>query len=632
MKKLYLLALAAGLIGGTSGMSAYKVTVKWNEAGTVLLGTGSPANATIINLDATATEYEFEGSEYTELCMFPAEGHVLKSVHQSNQPEKNNSITGNAAHGQQSYYGCGSSWDGRTVTVETAKLVKDKSFSFTVENGADCFDAYLSKTESFGTGTLRYNYGYQQNLNLADGVNTVTYSAEYVKDLTIALKKGVEAKSIYKVTRNGEDVAITGNAYYLNDIVPTDKIVVRVYENEAPPAAPVTLTLTYPEAIEGFVRNIYDWNTHKFLGMDENYNFTMPADHKFTVSKGTKLQLNTNDGYTLTKFMLGDTDITADYQEENNKIIFTVNSDITLNVEGTVTQYEDIEFTIYAMNPDFVRLTLGAYGGVPNPIKDITGQAGEAITENIVIPSYTISDKDQGSGEDGNTGDNSITIPSVTMTPENTLKFTAKVSERNPYIYVSPVVGSYIQSLWDKQLNFTINYADGNDANQRTLYVVGQPLERSSQFTVEKNGVGNVDFRPAEFFHRNWDNPTVSFTVGDGTKTYDYCPEYDNPFTLSIPNKNSLTSVTLNGRQTGITETELGTYIIDFTKAYESSKYDIPTLKINTGSSAVEEIEEITDSAIESVIYNLQGVSVGNDINSLPGGLYIRDGKKIIKK
>lgn len=632
MKRIYVLALAAGLLGTAVSASAYKVTVKWNEAGTLLLGSGSPNNPTMLNVDATATEYEFEESEYKELCMFPAEGYVLKSVTQSDAPSKPNSITGNAKYGPQSYYGCGSSWDGRTVTVETAKLQKNSSFSFTVENGADCFDAYLSKSERLGQGINSYTYGYQQNLNLKDGVNTVTYSAEYVKDLTISLKRDADAKTIYKVTRNGEDVAASGNVYQLSDIVPTDKIVVRVYENEAPPAAPVTLTISYPEAIDGCIKNLYNWTTRKFLGLDENYNFTMPADHKFTLTKGTEIQVNTNDGFTLTKFMLGDTDITADYQEENHKIRFTVNSDVTLNIEGVVTQYADIEFTIYAMNPDGVRLTLGAYGGIPNPIKDITGQAGEPITENIVIPSYTIADKDQGSGEDGNTGNNSITIPSVTMTPENTLKFTAKVSEKAPFIYVSPMVGDYIQSLWDENLDFTISYADGSNVKQRTLYVVSQPLDRSSQFKVQQIGVGNVDFRSAQFFQRNWDNPSIGFTVGEGEKTYDYCPTYDNPFTLSIPNKNARTSVTLNGRQAGITVTELGTYIIDFTKAYESSNYEIPTLKITTGTSGVEEIEDITDEAAASAIYNLQGVELGTDLNALPAGLYIRDGKKIIKK
>lgn len=90
--------------------------------------------------------------------------------------------------------------------------------------------------------------------------------------------------------------------------------------------------------------------------------------------------------------------------------------------------------------------------------------------------------------------------------------------------------------------------------------------------------------------------------------------------------------MTLNGRQAGITENELGTYTIDFTKAYESANYEIPTLKINTGMSGVEEIEDITDTTSESLIYNLQGVAVGTDLNTLPAGLYIRDGKKIIKK
>lgn len=45
------------------------------------------------------------------------------------------------------------------------------------------------------------------------------------------------------------------------------------------------------------------------------------------------------------------------------------------------------------------------------------------------------------------------------------------------------------------------------------------------------------------------------------------------------------------------------------------------------------EVDEILGKEMNSdIIYNLQGVSVGTDWNSLPSGLYIRNGKKVIKK
>ena len=46
-------------------------------------------------------------------------------------------------------------------------------------------------------------------------------------------------------------------------------------------------------------------------------------------------------------------------------------------------------------------------------------------------------------------------------------------------------------------------------------------------------------------------------------------------------------------------------------------------------------IDTVSPSSVESsssIIYNLQGVAVGKDINALPSGVYIRGGKKIVKK
>ena len=48
--------------------------------------------------------------------------------------------------------------------------------------------------------------------------------------------------------------------------------------------------------------------------------------------------------------------------------------------------------------------------------------------------------------------------------------------------------------------------------------------------------------------------------------------------------------------------------------------------------SGVEEIEDETlNEAADNRIFNLQGVYVGNDLESLPSGIYIVNGKKVRK-
>ncbi len=54
-------------------------------------------------------------------------------------------------------------------------------------------------------------------------------------------------------------------------------------------------------------------------------------------------------------------------------------------------------------------------------------------------------------------------------------------------------------------------------------------------------------------------------------------------------------------------------------------------LKRSPHTSDINELEE-TESDNSGEIYNLQGISLGYDFDSLPAGLYIRNGKKIIKK
>ena len=52
-------------------------------------------------------------------------------------------------------------------------------------------------------------------------------------------------------------------------------------------------------------------------------------------------------------------------------------------------------------------------------------------------------------------------------------------------------------------------------------------------------------------------------------------------------------------------------------------------ITIDGGSSSA---SSASSSSSSSLIYNLQGVCVGNDINTLPAGLYVRGGKKMVKK
>lgn len=69
-----------------------------------------------------------------------------------------------------------------------------------------------------------------------------------------------------------------------------------------------------------------------------------------------------------------------------------------------------------------------------------------------------------------------------------------------------------------------------------------------------------------------------------------------------------------------------------FGSNYVSMSNASPTYFRLNGSSAVEELPAENATEENGEIFNLQGMSVGYDFDSLPAGLYIRNGKKIMKK
>ena len=59
----------------------------------------------------------------------------------------------------------------------------------------------------------------------------------------------------------------------------------------------------------------------------------------------------------------------------------------------------------------------------------------------------------------------------------------------------------------------------------------------------------------------------------------------------------------------------------------------VPVTYFRLASSGVNDIEESVGSENgDGVIYNLQGMPVGKDADALPAGIYIRNGKKFLKK
>ena len=710
MKNLSKFFLTAALLAGSASFAnaEHQVTFKWDNPGAVQIADG-PNNESFA-IDAAATEYTGKYDETITFYLRPAPGYVITGWW---KPSTTNTPTrqgcqGNITYGQQGSLFCGESISGKEVTITTKKLEYDKTLPIKVENGANCLESYFSKFWKEGN----VSYAYYGKIDLQDGDNPVKYPSEYTSDLVFNKLKGSDANDIYSVTRNGQLVGDkkNQNSYSLEAITPEDEITVRVFETAAPTVEYVDLTFDLKSPLEDCISTCFDMTRSTFREIENG---------KINIAKGSRLKVNFKDDYTFTKFTLNGKDITSSYNESNRSITLDVDGDATFSAEGTVTVYGDVQFKVYIMNPEGLRLLKGAYSTqVFNPVLD-TDQ-GTPITETIQLPETVIVSK---SGTE-------TKFKGATMTPENTQVFTITVSERNPELHFGPVPGYYVQAVWDATMENVLPYApyDAVNPGNNTVYVVAEKLNLSCKVHVNLVGTEPIKFQPSQGLSTMWDNHVdSSFGLIEGEQDIFFDPYYHTPFTVRptvdfdkfavfvdgmqiVADDNGIynpvfyvpvegdddsmfstltinankekslevgsISVTKNGFDFDVTygapklkSANKATYLAGTPITVTPKSLDGLNLKVgdnvvygmvdnepvnllkdgsytflvatNKLTSIVADTEPFESSAVEeinaaeandSLIFNLQGIAVGKDFDSLPAGIYIRNGKKIMKK
>ncbi len=424
MKKYYLLSILAVILGfSLSSAAQNKVNFVWDNPDAVRIFEGS-MESEALPISAGATSYELTYSPGS-FFICPGEGYVITKLSVEGSPQ-NQSVGKNYTYGQQTSIYLGSSHNGKTITIETKKLEDDGVLNLNVINGAEYVTATL---QGSWKDADNINYEYARTIDLSDGTQEIKYPTAYIKEMTISLRKGL-LDEIHSVKKNGETVA--GNSYmytydvYMKDIKSGDNIEVQVYEGDAPKAEKCIVTLDLAPGLEDCIMNIRDWKINEFV---------QPVDGKVEVLRGTDLQLNFNEGYTFTKFTVGDEDVTSTYNESAQKLRFNVTEDVTVKIEGTAIVYGDVEFTVYVMNPEGVLLTKEVYGSLANALDP---EEGTPITSEITLPENSFTDK----------VGNITTYKGAVMTPENTRMFKIKVSERRPLAYLRPAIG--LESVADQ--------------------------------------------------------------------------------------------------------------------------------------------------------------------------------------
>lgn len=488
MKKLFTFGLfLAVLLGISLPVSAMTVTVEWDIPGSVKIQTEGMSGP-YVDLSSTQTSYVYTTSaDYASVYVYANDGYSLVGAATT---DGSRTFTPAVNYmNDEKYVGGYLPWslDGCTIKVECVKIERTDQFNINVENGLD----YLS---------AEFKSGYK--IDLKEGLNSYNFSPTIDNPLTLTLNGLSEA---YSVTLDGTPVA--KNNYYARyevNVTAGSTLDVRVFESEADIPKDITLTIKYGPGMEGCLYNIRDWTANTFIEPSDIVNNTL------TIRGRSDIQFNLVDkDYTYSKFILNGEDITSDYNDYQKKIRFILpNENSTLEIEGTATVYNDINFTGYIVNGEGLDLRL-TYSGASFDLP-----AGEAVSSDITVGGITL--------------------------PQNlTKKYTFAISEKTGQFFFGPKEGYYIKDVYTALGSSVEQHSGSASINSKidgtTFYMILEKLPESYSCNVTTEGSTNIiRIKASTSLADNWDNPgSISHFVSPGEAEISFVPGYDTPFAIS---------------------------------------------------------------------------------------------------
>lgn len=217
---------------------------------------------------------------------------------------------------------------------------------------------------------------------------------------------------------------------------------------------------------------------------------------------------------------------------------------------------------------------------------------------------------------------NGVSAP--TETKEYTLRFSKNASGSAFYNWSKPLsMGLLLRAPSFNTSNYCIEGAPTREetinGQTRTAFVVPDPSEIPFAATITNTGT---------FFG----SPVYTLIFNSTLSGYNLTSLAMGP--TAILNRGESATVTGSA---DFTEAEDGEayaaalFYINGGKLTQHNGSQILYFIVDSTASAVNDIES-DNTTSDNEIYNLQGIPVGKDINSLPAGIYIRNGKKILKR
>lgn len=215
-------------------------------------------------------------------------------------------------------------------------------------------------------------------------------------------------------------------------------------------------------------------------------------------------------------------------------------------------------------------------------------------------------------------------VSAPTETKEYTLRFSKNASGSAFYNWSKPLsMGLLLRAPSFNTSNYCIEGAPTREetinGQTRTAFVVPDPSEIPFAATITNTGT---------FFG----SPVYTLIFNSTLSGFNLTSLAMGP--TAILNRGESATVTGSA---DFTEAEDGEayaaalFYINGGKLTQHNGSQILYFIVDSTASAVNDIES-DNTTSDNEIYNLQGIPVGKDINSLPAGIYIRNGKKILKR
>lgn len=687
MKQFRLYTLALLLLSAlsiTAKADDFAFTINWDTPGAVKISKGT-GSSPAFDIPADATSWT--GTESLDTYYIkPAEGYIITAVHEKlirdGKPvETDLRINGNERYGQFVSKFIGSAHKDAVYTVATKKLAPAGEITLDVQNGPDKISAWFKNARNGADGEFLSTFRKPEIIKGEHKV-AITENENYLN----IYPNG--STVIYSVKLNGEAQKVSYGGFEI-PVKDGDKIELRVFENDP---AQCKLSLKFTGGVN-CLESIYNRATGKFIysadidaakgefSFEEGDNIRLVYHEDFNVTgvsvNGEPQKIDPEDSgfnFTMTKDSEIEITATAKVYEDIPYTIYIKNPQGVKIRKGPFVEDEEIAL---GEGQDLTEdIVLKTSGGelimkkgetkkytfmVPGKSKKFFWDAvyGYWVKQSWLISSFENTCEPPTPGVDAN--GTSLYLEAAEITNDHKLVIFFDGAEKEAKILCkNTAIAGYLpfENLPEDlyvPVGYTLSSYDPEYHQAVTTGKVGLPHNKFFQVFLdgtelkagddgvfgfifsENPSVLKIFSRDARIIEGSWEvtdevkKPTVTFETEEGCSadvTYDMLFKHTD---LSQPLK-------VIGKTLISIRPAAGTHVIGANGEVEPNEDGIceywvgdnnkETVKLSK-TSGVDEIGIAEEG--ETVIHNLQGIEVKGSLEQLPAGIYIVNGKKIIK-